>query len=230
MDSDQTRCRGPSGHLGRLSPASSKAGVRQVLTSLVRERLICRVRRRLFVYLSDDDSLLGDQVAATIGKMEADPEIAVVYAPWLLFDPVAQPQQGQFYSVPHDLRIERGHHGELLDPILRHHIFPELQITRRDAFQATMPRINDHAFLAFVHSADYLTMGAVLIQKQPFYVAITRYFEEDAREQRARGASVRPSASARQCRRASRARARSGGGRPPCGLGQIEGHVRHVQK
>lgn len=138
---------------------------------------------RYLVYLSDDDSLLGEQVAATITKMEADPGIAVVYAPWLLFDLVAQQPQGQFYKVPHDLRIERGQHGELLDHILRHHIFPEIQITRRDAFQATMPRINDHAFLAFVHSADYLTQGAVLIQQQPFYVAITRYFEEDTREQ-----------------------------------------------
>jgi poly(ribitol-phosphate) beta-N-acetylglucosaminyltransferase len=138
---------------------------------------------RYLVYLSDDDSLLGDQVAATIAKMEADPEIAVVYAPWLLFDLVAQQAQGQFYEVPHDLRIERGQHSQLLDHILRHHIFPEIQITRRDAFEATMPRINEHAFLAFMHAADYLTEGAVLIQQQPFYVAITRYFEDDEREQ-----------------------------------------------
>ena len=138
---------------------------------------------RYLVYVSDDDSLLGDQVAATIAKMEADPGIAVVYAPWLLYDLVAQQAQGQFYEVPHDLRIERGQHGQLLDHILRHHIFPEIQITRRDAFEATMPRINEHAFLAFMHAADYLTTGAVLIQQQPFYVAITRYFGDDEREQ-----------------------------------------------
>ena len=46
-----------------------------------------------------------------------------------------------------------------------------------------MPRINEHAFLAFVHSADYLTKGAVLIRQQPFYVAITRYFDDEVREQ-----------------------------------------------
>jgi hypothetical protein len=138
---------------------------------------------RYLVYLSDDDSLLGEQVSAVIAKMEADPELAVVYAPWLLFDLVAQQAQGQFYSVPQDLRIARGEHAQLLDHILRHHIFPEIQITRRDAFHATMPRINEHAFLAFVHSADYLHQGAVLIQQQPFYVAITRYFEDDTREQ-----------------------------------------------
>lgn len=138
---------------------------------------------RYLVYLSDDDSLLGDQVAQIIAKMEADPELVTVYAPWLMYDLVAQQQQGQFYSVPHDLRIERGAHPVLLDHILRHHIFPEIQITRRDAFVSTMPRINDHAFLAFMHSSDYLTKGAVLIRQQPFYVAITRYFDDEERVQ-----------------------------------------------
>ncbi len=138
---------------------------------------------RYLVYLSDDDSLLGDQVADIIAKMEADPELVTVYAPWLMYDLVAQQQQGQFYSVPHDLRIERGAHPVLLDHILRHHIFPEIQITRRDAFVSTMPRINDHAFLAFMHSSDYLTKGAVLIRQQPFYVAITRYFDDEERVQ-----------------------------------------------
>lgn len=138
---------------------------------------------RYLIYLSDDDTILADQVAGAISKMEADPEIVVVYAPWLMFDLVAQQEQGQFYSVPHDVRIGRNQHGQLLDCILRHQIFPEIQITRRDAFQATMPRINEHAFLAFMHSADYLTKGAVLIQQQPFYVAITRYFDDEQREQ-----------------------------------------------
>jgi hypothetical protein len=119
--------------------------------------------------------------------MEADPELAVVYAPWLLFDLVAQQSQGQFFTVPHDLRIERNQHVQLLDHVLRHHIFPEIQIIRRDVLQATMPRVNEHAFFAFVHAADYLTQGAILIQRQPFYVSITRYFEDDVREQLGNG-------------------------------------------
>ena len=138
---------------------------------------------RYLVYLSDDDCLLGDQVAAAVAKMEADPEIAIVYAPWLLYDLVAKQSQGQFYNVPHDLYVPRGQHGLLLDHILRHHIFPEVQIVRRDAFQATLPRVRDVAFLAFMHSADYLTRGAVLIQQQPFYVSITRYFADEDRSQ-----------------------------------------------
>ena len=122
---------------------------------------------RYVVYLSDDDCILGGPVAATLARMEADPGIAVVFAPWKLFDLVAQQEQGQFYDVPHDLRIERDRHVELLDHLLRHHIFPEIHIARRDALQRLMPRINEHAFYAFVHAADYLSLGAVLIQKAP---------------------------------------------------------------
>lgn len=138
---------------------------------------------RYVVYLADDDCILGGAVAETIARMEADPGLAVVYAPWQLFDLVAQHDHGQFYEVPHDLRIERNAHAELLDHVLRHHIFPEIHIARRDALQRLMPRINEHAFFAFVHAADYLSLGAVLIQKAPFYVSITRYFADDDRTQ-----------------------------------------------
>jgi glycosyltransferase involved in cell wall biosynthesis len=138
---------------------------------------------RYLVYLSDDDCLLGEQLAATVAKMEADPQIAIVYAPWLMYDLVDQKELGQFYSVPQDLYVPRGRHGVLLDHILRHHIFPEVQVVRRDAFNATLPRVREPAFLAFMHSADYLTRGAVLIQQQPFYVSITRYFADDERTQ-----------------------------------------------
>jgi len=135
------------------------------------------------VYLADDDCILGEQVAQTIARMEEDPGIAVVYAPWKLFDLVGQQEQGLFYDVPHDLRIERNAHAELLDHLLRHHIFPEIHIARREAVQRLMPRINEQAFYAFVHAADYLSLGAVLIQKMPFYVSITRYFADDDRTQ-----------------------------------------------
>jgi hypothetical protein len=145
--------------------------------------VMSQARGRYVVYVSDDDSILGAQVEQTIARMEADPEIVVVYAPWMLYDLVADKPQGQFYEVPRDLRIERGAHGELLDHILRHHVFPEVQIVRREAFQRMQPRINENAFFAFVHAADYLTQGAVLIQRTPFYVAITNYFADETREQ-----------------------------------------------
>jgi hypothetical protein len=138
---------------------------------------------RYVVYLSDDDCVLGEPLARAVAAMEADPKIAVTYAPWLLFDLVDQQPQGQFYQVPHDLRVPRHAHDELLDHILKHHIFPEIHIARRDVMQRLMPRINEHAFYAFVQAADYLGQGDVLIQREPFYVSITRYFADENRTQ-----------------------------------------------
>ena len=138
---------------------------------------------RYVVYLSDDDCVLGAPLARAVAAMEADPGIAVTYAPWLLYDLVAQQPQGQFYELPRDLRVPRHAHAELLDHVLRHHIFPEIHIARRDAMQRLMPRINEHAFYAFVQAADYLGQGDVLIQREPFYVSITRYFADETRSQ-----------------------------------------------
>ncbi len=138
---------------------------------------------RYVVYLSDDDCVLGEPLARAVAAMEADPDIAVTYAPWLLYDLVAQQPQGQFYEVPRDLRVPRHAHAELLDHVLRHHIFPEIHIARRDVMQRLMPRINEHAFYAFVQAADYLGQGDVLIQREPFYVSITRYFAGENRTQ-----------------------------------------------
>jgi hypothetical protein len=115
--------------------------------------------------------------------MEADPECVITYAPWMLFDLVGQTAQGQFYEVPKDLRIERGQQAELLGHILRHHIFPEIYIARTEVMKRLMPRVNDIAFYAFSQAADYLQQGAVRVRKQPFYVAITRYFADETRSQ-----------------------------------------------
>lgn len=138
---------------------------------------------RYVVYLSDDDCVLGEPLARAVSAMEDDPDIAVIYAPWLLYDLVDQQPLGQFYQVPQDLRVPRGAHAVLLDHVLKHHIFPEIHIARRDVMQRLMPRISEHAFYAFVQAADYLSQGDVLIQREPFYVSITRYFADDQRAQ-----------------------------------------------
>ena len=142
-----------------------------------------QARGRYTAYLADDDCLLGDSLAEVVATMEADPGIVITYAPWLFFDLVAQQAQGQFYEVPRDLRVERGQHAELLGHVLSHQIFPEIFVTRTDVMKRLMPRINDIAFYAFSQAADYLTQGAVLIRRRPFYVSITRYFADETRSQ-----------------------------------------------
>ena len=146
-----------------------------------------QARGRLFMYLADDDCILGDSLAEAVATMDADPGIAITYAPWMLYDLVAQKPQGQFYEVPRDLRVERGEHAELLGHILSHHIFPEIYIARTEVMKRLMPRVNDIAFFAFTHAADYLAQGTVLIRQRPFYVSITRYFADETRSQAGNG-------------------------------------------
>jgi glycosyltransferase involved in cell wall biosynthesis len=142
-----------------------------------------QARGRYMMYLADDDCVLGDALAEVVATMEADPAVVITYAPWMLYDLVAQQPQGQFYEVPRDLRVEQGQYAELLGHILRHHVFPEIYVARTEVMKRLMPRVNDIAFYAFSQAADYLNQGAVLIRKQPFYVAITRYFADDVRSQ-----------------------------------------------
>lgn len=142
-----------------------------------------QARGRYMMYLADDDCILGDSLAEAVATMEADPDVVITYAPWMLYDLVAQQPQGQFYEVPRDLRVERGQHAELLGHVLSHHIFPEIYIARTEVMKRLMPRVNDIAFYAFSQAADYLNQGAVLIRQRPFYVAITNYFADETRSQ-----------------------------------------------
>jgi len=142
-----------------------------------------QARGRYAMYLADDDCVLREPLADAIAAMEADPQVVITYAPWLLYDLVSDRSQGQFYQLPGDLRVARGQHAEFLSHILRHHIFPEIYIARTDVMKRLMLRVNDIAFWAFSHAADYLSQGAVLLRQQPFYVSITRYFADHSRPQ-----------------------------------------------
>jgi poly(ribitol-phosphate) beta-N-acetylglucosaminyltransferase len=135
------------------------------------------------VYVADDDAILGSQVAATVARMEDDPGIGVAYAPWMFYDLVRDRPNGQFYQQDRDLHIAQGDHAALLDGLLRFNVFPEIYVCRRQTLKKVMPRINEQAFYAFVHAAEFAQHGSVLLQKDPFYVSITNYFADEQRSQ-----------------------------------------------
>jgi hypothetical protein len=135
------------------------------------------------VYVADDDAIIADRVAQAVAAMEANPRVAVAYAPWLLFDLVADQPLGNFYSQDRDILVARDDHRGLLDALLRHGAFPEVYICRRDVLGRVKPRVSEQAFYAFVHAAEFLQHGDVLMMKDPFYVSITRYFADEQRTQ-----------------------------------------------
>ena len=145
--------------------------------------LMSQARGTYVMYLADDDAILGDEVARTVAKMEADRSIGIVYAPWMLYDLVNDRTHGEFYRQDHDVLVAKGEHAQLLDAVLRFSAFPEIFISRAAVLQQVMPRHNEQAFFAFVHAAEFLQRSAVLLQKDPFYVSITNYFADDTRSQ-----------------------------------------------
>lgn len=145
--------------------------------------VMSNARGTYLVYVADDDAILGDRVAATIARMEADAGIGVAYAPWLLFDLVRDQQRGQFYRQDRDVLVPQGDCVALLDSVLRYSVFPEIYVCRSDVLRQVMPRFNEQAFYAFVHAAEFAQHAAVLLLKDPFYVSITAYFADDQRAQ-----------------------------------------------
>ena len=135
------------------------------------------------LYLADDDILIFEELAALITRMLDDSGIVAAYAPWILHDLVDDRTIGTFYQQSQDVLVQRGDHLTLIDTVLRLKAFPEILISRRDAWHSLQLRLNAQAYWAFVFASNYLTQGAVLLSAKPFYISITRYFAGPPREQ-----------------------------------------------
>lgn len=145
----------------------------------------CRnhARGEISLYLADDDIVDVGALADYVKTMLDSPDLAVIYAPWLLFDMVAGVQHGTFYSQASDVMIERADYAALAKHIIDHAVFPEICLCRTDVFRRSLPTANDLAFWAFVNPGDFLSKGKILFAKKPFYISITRYFADENRSQ-----------------------------------------------
>jgi len=142
-----------------------------------------QARGVLQLYVADDDMPIVPEINAIADIMLRDPGIGVVYAPWYLHDLVANQTLCQFYGQKSDVLVERGDLHAVASYLLENGIFPEIYMCRRDVRMAVRPRVNDQAYWAFVHAAEYVSCARVLFRKEPFYISITDYFAEEEREQ-----------------------------------------------
>jgi len=128
-----------------------------------------RARGRYAVFLGDDDLLIPDKVVEYILLMEADAEIGVVQAPWLLVD--ARPGGGDmapFYHVAAPTRHRKGDFRALLDFILDGHVFPEFMIIRRDVLLKSISSPTPFIFWAFLYTTRALDKADILFMPAPF--------------------------------------------------------------
>ncbi len=145
--------------------------------------LMDQAQGEYLIYVADDDCILGHRVAEIIDLMETNPAVGIAYAPWRLYDLVADKDQGQFYQQDRDVLIPQGQHGMLLDTLLHYGIFPEIYICRRSVIRAVMPSVPEQAFYAFVHAAEFVHQTSVLFLKEPYYISVTNYFADHTRTQ-----------------------------------------------
>lgn len=128
-----------------------------------------RARGRYAVFLGDDDLLIPEKVIEYIRLMEADAQIGVVQAPWLLVD--ARPGGGDmspFYHVAAPTRHRKGDFRALLDFILNGHIFPEFMIIRREVLLRSISSPTPFIFWAFLYTTRALDKADILFMPEPF--------------------------------------------------------------
>ena len=149
--------------------------------------LMDQAQGEYLVYVADDDCILWHRVAEIIDLMEANPGVGIAYAPWKLYDLVADKDQGQFYQQDRDVLIPQGQHQMLLDTLLRYSIFPEIYICRRNLIRTMMPSVPEQAFYAFVHASEFVHQASVLFLQEPYYISVTNYFADHQRNQAGMG-------------------------------------------
>lgn len=121
------------------------------------------------MFLGDDDLLIPEKVIEYLRLMEADSEIGVVQAPWLLVD--ARPGGGDmspFYHVASPTRHRKGDFRALLDFIINGHIFPEFMIIRREVLLRSISSPTPFIFWAFLYTTRALDKADILFMPEPF--------------------------------------------------------------
>ena len=128
-----------------------------------------RAAGRYAIFLGDDDLLVPDQVMAYLARLEADPAIGMIQAPWQQVD--ERPgggDMGPFYTIPHEARFMKGNHAGLVQYIFDFHVFPEFMIVRRDVLARSISSACPFIFWAFLFTARALAHADVVFAPTPF--------------------------------------------------------------
>ena len=144
---------------------------------------IRQARGTYAVYLADDDILLWPGIAAALALLDADPDAAALYAPWVHVDLARNREGSQFYRQTDVATIARRDYLHLARHILDHRVFSEIFICRTDIYRRIVPGRTDIAFWAFTAPCMLLAFGRLIYAPTPFYGSVTRHFDGDDRTQ-----------------------------------------------
>jgi glycosyltransferase involved in cell wall biosynthesis len=128
-----------------------------------------RARGRYAIFLGDDDLLIPEKVAEYIARLEAEPKLGMIQAPWLMMDerPGGGPM-GPFYKIDREHRFAEGDLPALAGFVLNQHIFPEFMIIRREVLARSISSPCPFIFWAFLYTGRALAQADVLFIPEPF--------------------------------------------------------------
>ena len=131
-----------------------------------------QARGDFVVSIADDDLMLADQLLAYVRRMQDDPDLVMIQAPWLLMDETQDNAViGKFYDFEGEWRFESGQYGNCLAFVIQNHVFPECWVMRRSAMPGIVGPNPKFAYSFFAMLANALSKGAVLFSPEPHLAA-----------------------------------------------------------
>ncbi|MDP9837766.1 glycosyltransferase involved in cell wall biosynthesis [Neorhizobium huautlense] len=128
-----------------------------------------RASGKYALFLGDDDLLIPEKVMEYLRMMESDADLGMIQAPWMLTDERKGGSDMQpFYDIPGPMRFRKGDFSDMLDFILKYHVFPEFLIIRRDVLAQTVSGAAPFIFWAFLFTTRALGKADVLFLPAPF--------------------------------------------------------------
>lgn len=129
-----------------------------------------RARGRWAVFLGDDDLLIPDRIADNLARLEGEPSVGMLQAPWLLVDerPGGRGPIGPFYRIPGERRFARGDFKDFLGFVFDHHVFPEFMMIRNDVLRGAISSACPFIFWAYLYSARALAKADAIFVPEPF--------------------------------------------------------------
>jgi len=131
-----------------------------------------QARGEFVVSIADDDLMIADQLLAYVQRMQDDPDLVMIQAPWLMMDETEGGAViGKFYDFEGEWRFESGQYGNCLAFVIQNHVFPECWVMRRSAMPSIAGPSPKFAYSFFAMLANALGRGAVLFCPEPHLMA-----------------------------------------------------------
>jgi hypothetical protein len=131
-----------------------------------------QARGEVLVSIADDDLMVPHQLLDYVRRMDSDPRLVMIQAPWFLLDETRDDAIiGKFYDFVGERRFNAGDYAQCLEFILNFHVFPECWLLRTAAVSRVAGARHPYAYSFFNLLTRALELGDVLFSPEPHITA-----------------------------------------------------------